>query len=426
MKICLKGGLLINPITNLEKITDIYIKDGIIVFIGENNLLDDYEIIDVTSKWVVPGFIDLHVHLRDPGYDYKETIESGSLAAAKGGFTTICAMPNTKPVIDNAELVNYVAKKSNNGVNVLPIGAITKNLDGLELTNIKSMIDSGICAISDDGKTVMNSSLMKQALIQASQFNLPIFAHTEDMNLIGGVINEGQTSIATNLPALGREAEEIIIARDMILAKYSNAHIHICHVSTKGSTELIQFAKNWGVNITAETAPHYFSLDDSLLLDLNPNKKMNPPLRSKDDVLAIRQALKNGTIDCIATDHAPHSISEKSMPIESAPFGVVGLETSFSISYTYLVKSGILTPMELIKKMSANPANIINIDKGNIDIGKIADITILDVNKKYKINATDFVSKSQNTPFNDLEVYGIIEKTLVNGNVIYENSTCCN
>ncbi|ONI44048.1 dihydroorotase [Candidatus Epulonipiscioides gigas] len=427
MKICIQGGLVLNPATNLEEITNLYIENGQVEFIGEKDS-SGYEIIDASGKWVMPGLVDIHVHLREPGFTHKETIETGCLAAAKGGVTTICPMPNTEPVIDNECIVEYVntMTKRANGVNVIPIGAITKGQKGEELASIGNMKQAGICAISDDGKTVMNSSVMKKAMIYANDFDLPIFSHAEDMNLIGGTMNAGENATLFGVKGLGREAEEIIIARDMILARYTKSHIHICHVSTRGGVELIGFGKTFGINITAETAPHYFILDDSILFDYDSNKKMNPPLRTKDDVEAIKMALKNGIIDNIATDHAPHHYDEKRQPIEAAPFGIVGLETSFALSYTYLVKTGILSPLELIEKMSTKPANIIKIDKGNIDVGKIADIVIVDVNKKYTIDSKDFVSKGKNTPFNGMEVFGVIEKTLVNGKIIYENSINCN
>lgn len=423
MKTCITGGLILNPATNLEQITNIYIEDGRIEFIGEKST-EGYTVIDATGKWVIPGLVDLHVHLREPGFEHKETIATGCLAAARAGITTICPMPNTNPVIDTANMVRYVCDAAT-VVNVIPVGAITKGQNGAEVADITGMAAAGICALSDDGKTAMNSAIMKEAMGIANSVGLPIFSHAEDMNLIGGVMNEGKNSVRFNLKGLGREAEEIIIARDMILARHNNARLHICHVSTKGGVELIEFGKKLGIRITAETAPHYFILDDSILFDHDSNKKMNPPLRTKEDVASIRAALRSGILDAIATDHAPHSLAEKASPIETAPFGIIGMETSFALSYTHLVKTGVLTPLELISKMSTTPAAIIGIDKGNLDNGKIADIAIIDVNAKYKINSQDFVSKSRNTPFEGMEVFGVVEKTLVNGQIIYENSISC-
>ncbi|OOB78523.1 MAG: dihydroorotase [Epulopiscium sp. Nuni2H_MBin003] len=427
MKICIKNGLVINPATNLEQVTNIFIEDGHVVFIGEKEDVG-YRVIDATNKWVIPGLVDLHVHLREPGFTHKEDIKSGCCAAARGGVTTMCCMPNTEPVVDNECIVEYIKIKAMraNGVNVIPIGAITKGQQGQTITDISKMKDAGICAISEDGKTVMNSSIMKQAMLCAAELDIPVFSHAEDMALIGGSMNEGDNAMLFGIKGIGREAEEIIIARDMILARHTGSKLHICHVSTRGGAELIEFAKSLGVQVTAETAPHYFVLDDTALSDFDANKKMNPPLRTKDDVEAIRDALKNGIIDNIATDHAPHQEEEKNVPIQHAPFGVIGLETSFAISYTYLVKTKFLSAIELVRKMSTIPASIINIDKGNIDVGKVADIAIIDVNQSYIIDNKDFVSKACNTPFNNMEVFGVVNYTLVNGKIIYENFNSSN
>ncbi|OON99462.1 MAG: dihydroorotase [Epulopiscium sp. Nele67-Bin004] len=421
MKLCIKNGLVLNPSTNLEQITDIWVENDKITHIGVTDDVAD-KTIDATGKWVIPGIVDLHVHLREPGFEHKETIETGCLAAAKGGITTMCCMPNTNPVIDNECVVEYINTMASraNGVNVLPIGAITKGQNGTELASIGKMKEHGICGISEDGKTVMNSALMKKAMLYAKELGLIVFSHAEDMNLIGGAMNAGENAALFGIKGLGKDAEEIIIARDMILARYTGCHMHFCHVSSRGGVELIEFGKSLGLPITAETAPHYFTLDDSFLFDCDANKKMNPPLRTKDDVSAILDAIKSGVIDNIATDHAPHHYDEKNQPIEQAPFGIVGLETSFALSYTHLVKSGVLTSLELVNKMCTKPAQIIGIDKGTLEVGKDADITIIDVDKKYMIDSDDFVSKGKNTPFNGMEVYGEVCYTLTNGNVIYE------
>ncbi|OON95843.1 MAG: dihydroorotase [Epulopiscium sp. Nele67-Bin005] len=418
---CIENGLVINPSTNLEKVTNIWIKDEKIVAIGEFDGVAD-KVVDASNKWVIPGIVDLHVHLREPGFEHKETIETGCLSAARGGVTTMCCMPNTNPIIDNECIVEYVhtmAKKAN-GVNVLVVGAITEGQKGEQLANIGKMKEHGICAISEDGKTVMDASLMKKAMAYAKPLGLPIFSHTEDHTLAGGAMNAGENALKFGIKGIGRESEELIVARDIILARYTGAHLHLSHMSTRGSIELIEMAKSWGVNVTAEVAPHHFTLDDSCLEDYDTNKKMNPPLRTKDDVQAMKDALKSGVIDVIATDHAPHHYDEKNEPIDKAPFGIVGLETSFALSYTYLVKENILTPLELVNKMCTRPAEIISLDKGKLEVGKVADIAIINVDKKYIIDSKDFVSKGKNTPFNGMEVYGEVTHTLVNGKIIYE------
>lgn len=422
MKVCIKNGLVIDPSTKLEMVTDLLIEDGVITQIGE--LAEEVDqVIDATGKWVVPGLIDIHVHFREPGFEHKETIETGCNAAARGGFTTVCCMPNTKPVIDNECVVEYIKTMASkaNGVNVLPVGAITEGQKGENLANIGKMVEHGICAISEDGKSVMDSGLMKKAMQYVKPFGIPVFSHAEDITLAGGTMNAGENSQLFGIKGIGRDAEEIIVARDSILARYTGCKLHLSHISTKGSLEIIKMAKEWGAEITAETAPHYFILDDSILGDYDSNKKMSPPLRSKSDVEAMKIALKEGIIDVIATDHAPHHYDEKNVEIDKAPFGIVGLETSFALSYTYLVKTGILTPMELINKMSTKPAEIINLNKGSLAVGKVADITILDVEKEFEIDSKDFVSKGKNMPYQGMKVAGTVEYTLANGKVIYQN-----
>ncbi len=423
MRLCIQGGLVINPKTKQEEVTSVWIEDGKVVAFGEFQGKEADQIIDATDKWVVPGLIDMHVHFRAPGFEHKEDIESGARAAARGGFTTVCCMPNTSPVIDNECVVEYIhamAAKAN-GVHVLPIGAITKGQQGEELADIGKMVEHGICAISEDGKTVADAGLMKKAMLYTRPFQLPILSHTEERTLTGGSMNAGENAQLFGIKGIPREAEELIVARDMLLAKYTGAKLHLCHISTKGSIELIRFAKAQGINVTAETAPHYFTLDDSLLGDYDANKKMSPPLRTKEDVAAMKLALQEGVIDVIATDHAPHHYDEKNVEFDRAPFGIVGLETSFALSYTHLVKAGYLTKMQLIEKMSTKPAEILELDKGSIEIGKAADVTIIDPKKTYKIDPAAFVGKSKNTPFGGMEVTGDICYTLVDGKIIYQN-----
>ena len=329
------------------------------------------------------GLVDLHVHLREPGFEYKEDIESGCRAAKRGGFSVICCMPNTNPVIDCREVVEYVKNKAAgiNGVEVLVIGAVTKGQLGKELADIEAMAEAGICAISEDGKSVMNSGLMREAMIKAKKLGIPFFSHAEDENLAG-------------LPI----GEELIVSRDILLAKETRCRLHLCHISTEGSIDIIRKAKAEGINVTAETAPHYFTLDKSVV-GQNANRKMNPPLRTAKDVEAVRRALADGTIDVIATDHAPHARHEKEAEFGKAPNGVIGLETSFAVSYTSLVMTGILTAGELIDKMSVKPAEILGI--------KLPDRTVIfDVDEEYTIRSEDFASKSVNSPFIGMKVRG--------------------
>lgn len=424
MKILVKNGLIIDPDLGLEAVGNLYIEDEKVVCIETS--MRNYGVmpawskdvakitqIDATGKWVVPGLIDLHVHFRDPGLEYKEDIFTGCAAAARGGFTTVCCMPNTKPIIDNSEIVQYIddkAKKAN-GINVLSVGSITKEQKGEELADIHGMsqlvtrstqiMGKGICAISEDGRSVMNSRLMLDGILEGKANGLMVFSHTEDDSLAG-------TSIG----------EELIVARDIMLAKEADAPIHLCHISTKGSFDIIRRAKDEGVKVTAETGPHYFVFDRSNVGN-DGNKKMNPPLRTKADVESVKRALQDGTLDIIATDHAPHSSEEKDCGYDKALNGVVGLETSFAVSYTTLVRDGILTPLELIDKMSCKPAEILGADRGSIAVGKVADIAIIDVDKEYEVNAEDFVSKGKNSPFLGMKVYGRILYTLVEGKIVY-------
>ncbi|MEG0950999.1 MAG: dihydroorotase [Niameybacter sp.] len=428
MKKVVRGGLVVNPSTKQEEITDLLIEDGVIIAIGEvdANLLEDADtqVIEAAGKLVVPGLIDLHVHLREPGFEHKETIESGCQAAARGGVTTMCCMPNTNPVIDNECVVEYINTMTRraNGVKVLPVGSITKGLEGESLSNIGKMREHGICAISEDGKTVADAGLMKKGMSYAKPFKIPIFSHTEDRALSGGAMNAGVNAQRFGIKGIGSDSEEVIVARDIILARTTGAHLHLSHMSTKGSADLIEMGKKvWGMtNLTAETAPHYFILDDSIVGDYDSNKKMSPPLRTSEDVEAMKSALKSGVIDVIATDHAPHHYDEKNVEFEKAPFGIVGLETSFALSYTHLVRAGVLTILELMEKMSYNPAKIINSPAGRLAVGAPADITIIEVDTPYIIDSKNFVSKGKNTPFNGMEVYGEVQMTLVEGQIVYQ------
>jgi dihydroorotase len=424
MKILIKNGIVVNPSTNTYDRLDVLIQNDKIVKIEQNINMNVDTILDANGCWVTPGLIDVHVHLREPGYEYKETIETGSKSAAKGGFTTICAMPNTNPAIDTAELVDYIKDKAKKDavVNVLPIGAITIEQKGNELVNIEKMAEAEVCALSEDGRSVMNAKLLNDAMERASKCSIPILSHCEDENLAHkGIMNEGEMSKRLGVEGIPSESEDIIVSRDIMLANKTGARLHLCHISTQGSVELLKHAKSKGLDITAEVCPHHFTLtEEDVTLD-NGNTKMNPPLRSKKDLECIKEALKNNIIDIIATDHAPHHIDEKSGDYEKIANGIVGLETALPLGITELVETKILTPIELIKKMSYNPAKMLGIDKGTLEEGKIADITIINPTEEYIINKNEFHSKSNNSPFHNRKVRGKVKWTIVNGKVRYED-----
>lgn len=431
MRLCIANGWVLNPANNKQEAANVWIEDGLVVKWSTEEPDASWEVLDASGKWVVPGLIDLHVHFRDPGQTYKEDIESGSAAAARGGFTTVCCMPNTKPALDSLETVRYVEERAEQacGINVLPVAAITKGQECVELVDIEGLAAAdtrcrvlthsrGICALSEDGKSVMDSASMREAMERAQKAGVPIFAHTEDAALAGGAMNEGEASRELGVSGVPAEAEEIIAIRDILLSKATGCQLHLCHISTKGSLDLIRLGKAWGLPITAETAPHYFTLTDRDVADAN--RKMNPPLRTKEDVEAIKAALADGTLDVIATDHAPHSAEEKGRDLEKAPFGVVGLETSFAVSYTSLVKPGVLTPMQLIDRMSAAPARILGIDRGDISPGKPADLAVIDIDREYEIDPEQFLSKGRNTPFAGRKVAGKVVCTLAEGRIVYQ------
>lgn len=415
----IKNGTIITG--NDTKVCDVLINNGIIEKIGKGLTADN--IYDAEGKHIFPGFIDMHVHLREPGYEYKEDIESGSRAAVKGGFTTIACMPNTDPVCDNAAVASYIIARSKEVglTRVLPIGAATKGEQGIALADIGKMKNAGIVALSDDGHPIKASRMMRLAMEYGEDFNLTVLSHCEDKSLSdSGVVNEGYNSSLSGLKGIPRAAEEIMVAREIVLAETLNKKVHICHVSTKGSVELIREAKRRGVKVTAETCPHYFTLTDDIILGYDANTKVNPPVREEEDVLAIIEGLKDGTIDAIVTDHAPHHVNEKNIEYNLAAFGISGLETSFALSITKLVKENKFTLNKLIQLMSVNPANILNIKGGKLIEGAQADITVCDLEKEWIIDSEKFLSKGKNTPFNGLKVNGEVVMTIVNGKVVYK------
>lgn len=424
MTILIKNGRLINPSENLDKVMDIFVEDGIIKEKAESIEKQADTVIDAAGCYVMPGLIDLHVHFRDPGLTYKEDIETGSKAAAKGGFTTVCCMPNTKPVVDNVDTVKYIIEKGKKVglTNVLPVGAVTKNMAGVEITDVEELKKAGICAISEDGKSVMNSGVYRKAMKNAAKANVPVLAHCEDINLVeGGVINLGDKSSELGVKGISNAVEDVIAMRDIMLAKETGATLHLCHCSTKDSVEMVKRAKEEGIKVTAEVCPHHFSMCSDDITSNDGNFKMNPPLRAREDMEALIKGLQDDIMDIISTDHAPHSAEEKAKDLEHAPFGIVGLETSVALTVTNLVKKGYLTPMQMAAKMSYNPAKVLGIPKGTLDEGKIADITIIDPDKEYTIDVNTFESKGKNTPFDGYKVSGEVEYTILNGKVVYSN-----
>lgn len=403
--------------------TNVLIDEGIVLSTKAAADIEADKVIDAGGLYVLPGLVDAHCHLRDPGYEYKEDIISGTKSAARGGFTSIACMPNTNPAVDNAAVVRYIIEKSQKEgyVNVYPIGAITKGLEGNELSEMGIMREAGIVAVSDDGKPVMNSDVMKKALIYAGQFGLPVISHCEDLNLTdNGSMNEGLTSTILGLRGIPSASEDVMVSREIILSEYTNVPIHIAHVSTKVSVELIRQAKNRGIKITAETCPHYFTLTEEACRDYNTNAKMNPPLRSQKDLEAVIEGLKDGTIDIIATDHAPHHFDEKNVEFEKAANGIVGFETALALSYTGLVEKGHLSFQQMIEKLTVNPAEMLKIDKGTLEEGKTADIILVDFDNEYKVDVSKFVSKGRNSPFDGFKVKGRVMMTIVGGKFVYE------
>ena len=419
-KLLIKGGTAV--FADKCEVCDILVDGKKIVKIAKNVEEKGAKVIDAKGLHVFPGLIDLHVHLREPGFEYKEDIASGSAAAVRGGFSQVCCMPNTDPVCDNAAVVGYIVARGRevNLCKVRPIGAITKGEKGEQLAEIGKMKEAGAVAISDDGRPVANARIMRLAMEYASDFGLICLSHCEDKDLVdGGVVNEGYNSTLAGLKGIPRAAEEIMLAREIILAEMLGKRAHICHVSTKGGVQLLREAKKRGVAITAETCPHYFTLTDDVIMSFDANTKVNPPIREAEDVEAIKEGLKDGTLDCIVTDHAPHHKDEKNVEYNLAAFGISGIETSFSLSYTYLVKAGVLTLEQLADRMSAAPARILGLEGGALAEGAVADIMLADLNAKYVIDSKDFVSKGKNTPFNGTEVYGKVCCTIVDGDVKY-------
>ncbi len=422
------GGRVIDPESGLDRIADILVQDGLIrkilpksVRVKSSAKIEAKEIIDAKGKIVVPGLIDIHVHLREPGREDEETIYTGSCAAVAGGFTSICCMPNTEPPIDNQEAVKFVYDKAKQAkCKIFCVGAVTKGQKGEDLTEIFDLVQAGVVAISDDGKPVSSSQVMRNALEYCRMFKLPVISHCEDLSLSsGGVMHEGIVSTTLGMTGIPSIAEEIMVARDIRLAEFTGGRVHIAHVSTQGSVNLIREAKKRGIKVTCETTPHHFTLTDDAVKTFDTNAKVNPPLRTGKDVEAIKKGLKDGTIDCIATDHAPHSVEEKDVEFDFGPFGMIGLETALGLVVTNLISKRILSWPQAIAKLTSNPSRILNLRAGRIKRDFPADLTIIDPKTSWVVEPSKFKSKSKNSPFGGKKLWGKACYTIVDGKIVH-------
>lgn len=421
----IRNGRVIDPASGKDGIYDILVEDGMIAGVDASIPKGDNDIIDAAGCFVMPGLVDLHVHFREPGFGYKETIKTGSMAAAHGGVTTVFPMPNTKPVIDSIDMYDKVQTIIDRDavVNVHQVASVTLRQQGETPVDVAALKKAGCIAISEDGKSVMNSQVYREAMKAAAAEDVLVMAHCEDKNLVnGGALNEGVASRRYHVNGITNAVEDVIVARDILLSKETGCRLHLCHCSTADSVKLIKAAKEEGLKVTGEVCPHHFMLCDEDIIEDNADYKMNPPLRSRADMEAVREGLRNGTMDVISTDHAPHSAEEKAKPIGAAPFGITGIETSLCLTYTGLVLTGILTPMQMVEKMSYNPAKIAGIDRGTLLPGRPADIIIVNVDDEIVIDRNNFVSKGHNTPFDGYKVKGIVEYTIVGGKIVYKRS----
>ena len=429
MRILIKGGTVIDP-GRVNGPADVLIEDGKIVAVGSQlgaangTKANGATVLDASGKLVVPGLVDLHCHLREPGYEYKETVKTGTASAVAGGFTSICCMPNTNPINDNRAVTEFIRERAVSAGNarVFPIGAVTKQSEGKELAEIGDLRRAGCVAISDDGRPVMNSLVMRRAMEYASAFDMPVVDHCEDLELAeGGCMNEGIVSTELGLAGIPAAAEEVMVARDLALAELTGARLHLAHLSTAGSVRLVREAKARGVRVTAEACPHHFMLTEEAVRGYNTQAKMNPPLRTWQDVEAVREGLRDGTIDVIATDHAPHAVQEKQLEFAMAPFGIVGLETALPLTLS-LVEEGGLSLEAAIAKLTTEPAKVFRLDKGTLAPGVDADVTIVDLQQTWEVHPDRLRSQSRNTPFAGWKLKGAVVATLVGGRVVYQAS----
>ena len=425
MKLLIRNGRVIDPANGVDAVQDVLVQDGLIAQTGrhiERAAREGAEVLDATGKVVCPGLIDIHVHLREPGYEYKETVQTGTRAAAAGGFTAVCCMANTEPVNDTRAVTDYILAKARaeGAVRVYPIGAVTRGLGGKELAELAELAEAGCVAFSDDGKPVMNAELYRRAMEYTLPFGCPVISHAEDTTLShGACMNEGAVSTALGLKGAPAAAEDTMVARDIQLAELTGAHVHIAHLSSAGAVRLVRDAKSRGVRVTAEATPHHLVLTDEAVRGYDPNTKMNPPLRTRQDVDALVGALADGTIDCVATDHAPHASSEKEGEYDRAAFGVIGLETAVSVLLDRLVRPGVIDLPTLIARMSSAPARLLNLPGGTLAAGAPADITIVDPDRELTIDPSAFRSRSRNTPFGGFEAVGAPVATIVGGRIMW-------
>ncbi len=427
MRILIEGGQVIDPANNVDDVLDVLIEDGRIAAVGPPRsaraAAPPDRVLDARGKVVCPGFVDLHVHLREPGREDKETIATGTRAAARGGFTSVCCMPNTNPVNDNQSVTEFILDraKREGSVNVFPVGAITKGQQGEELAEIGELVRAGCVAISDDGSPVMNAEIMRRALEYASMFGIPVVQHAEDLHLTGrGVMHEGLVSTELGMRGIPAASEAVIVARDLLLTELTDGHYHVAHLTTAEALRLVRDAKAKGLKVTCEVCPHHFALTDDAVRTFSTNAKMSPPLRSARHVEAIKAGFRDGTIDAIATDHAPHTIQEKEQEFDYAPNGIIGLETAFGLTMTMLVEGEVLTLSQTIARLTCAPARVFNLPKGTLSVGADADVTIVDPAREWVVDVRKFASKSRNSPFHGWKLRGEVLATIVGGKVVWE------
>jgi dihydroorotase len=424
MKILIKGGRLLDPAHGIDDSLDLLIRDGRIAEIGRDLEAADAERVNAAGSLVVPGLIDIHVHLRDPGQEYKEDIHSGTRAAAAGGFTSVACMPNTDPVNDNKAVTRYILQKAAEAghANVFPVGTITRGLKGETLAEMGELHEAGCVAVSDDGRPVASGEIMRRAMEYSLSFDLPIISHAEDLSIVaGGVMNEGFVATELGLKGIPRVAEDAMVARDVMLAEFTGARLHVAHVSTRGAVEIIRQAQKRGVRVTGEATPHHFTLTEEAVRGYDTHAKMNPPLRTGDDVAAVREGLADGTLGIIATDHAPHHRDEKNVEFDIALNGIVGLESALPLTLR-LVEEGVLSLNQAVACLTCGPARALGLDRGTLEVGKVADVTIIDPDLKWTFQAADLVSKSRNTPFDGWKFKGAAILTICGGRLVYRRA----